>query len=71
MVLALADAQVLTSRVDAVILVVRAGWAPYDLAHSAIELLKPKIVGLVVNGVKGIPTKGYHYGAYPKERRPA
>jgi protein-tyrosine kinase len=70
-VLALADAQVLTALVDAVILVVRAGWSPYDLARNAIDLLKPKIVGLVVNGVKGIPTKGYHYGLYPKARRPA
>jgi polysaccharide chain length determinant protein (PEP-CTERM system associated) len=71
-VLALADAQVLTGLVDAVILVVRAGYSPYDLARNAIELLKPKIVGLVVNGVKGIPSKGYyHYGPYPNARRPA
>lgn len=71
-VLALADAQVLTGLVDAVILVVRAGCSPYDLARNAIDLLKPKIVGLVVNGVKGIPSKGYyHYGPYPNARRPA
>jgi polysaccharide chain length determinant protein (PEP-CTERM system associated) len=68
-VLALADAQVLTALVDAVILVVRAGWPPFDLARDAIALLKPKIVGLVVNGMKGIPAKGYRYGSYPKARR--
>jgi polysaccharide chain length determinant protein (PEP-CTERM system associated) len=68
-VLALADAQVLTALVDAVIMVVRAGSSPYDLARNAIDLLKPKIVGLVVNGVKGMPAKGYYYGGYPKARR--
>jgi polysaccharide chain length determinant protein (PEP-CTERM system associated) len=70
-VLALADAQVLTALVDAVILVVRAGHSPYDLARNAIDLLKPKIVGLVVNGVKGIPAAGYGYGVYSKARRSA
>jgi Mrp family chromosome partitioning ATPase len=70
-VLALADAQVLTSLVDAVILVVRAGSSPYDLVRNATELLKPKIIGLVMNGVKDIPAQGYHYGSYWRMRRPA
>src|SRR5271157_2563509 len=68
-VMALADAQVLASLVDAVILVVRAGRSPYDLARNAIDLLKPKIVGLVMNGVKGISAKDYNYGVSSKARR--
>lgn len=62
--LAVADAQVLTSLVDAAILVVRAGSCPYDLAHSAVELLQPKVVGLVLNGVKRFPAKSYYYSYY-------
>jgi polysaccharide biosynthesis transport protein len=65
-VLALSDAQVLTGLVDAAILVVRAGSGSYDLARSAIELLKPKIIGVVVNGVRHLAGKSYHYGYYPK-----
>ena len=63
-VLALADAQVLAAMVDAAILVVRAGSSPYDLVRSAIDLLKPKTVGVVVNGVDRLPVKNYyHYGS--------
>jgi polysaccharide chain length determinant protein (PEP-CTERM system associated) len=63
-VLAVADAQVLAAMVDAAILVVRAGSSPYDLVRSAIDLLKPKTVGVVVNGVDRLPVKNYyHYGS--------
>jgi polysaccharide chain length determinant protein (PEP-CTERM system associated) len=65
-VLALADAQVLAARVDAAIMVVRAGSSPYDQVRSAIELLKPKIVGVVVNGVARLPVKSYYYGSRQK-----
>jgi len=60
-VLALADAQVLISMVDAAIMVVRAGNTPYDLVRGAIDLLKPKTVGVVVNGVARLPVKDYYY----------
>ncbi len=60
-VLALADAQVLAAMVDAAILVVRAGSSPYDLVRSAIDLLKPKTVGVVVNGVDRLPERNYYY----------
>jgi len=60
-VLALADAQVLAAMVDAAILVVRAGSSPYDLVRSAIDLLKPKTVGVVVNGVDRLPVRNYYY----------
>jgi capsular exopolysaccharide synthesis family protein len=63
-VLAVADAQVLAAMVDAAILVVRAGSSPYDLVRSAIDLLKPKTVGVVVNGVDRLPVRNYyHYGS--------
>ena len=62
--LTLSDAQVLTSLVDAAVLVVRAGSSPHDLAKSAIELLEPKIVGVIVNGVKQLSLKGYRYDYY-------
>jgi len=65
-VLTLSDAQVLTALVDAAILVVRAGSSPWDLARNAIDLLKPKMVGVVVNGVRRVPGRSYHYGYYPK-----
>jgi polysaccharide chain length determinant protein (PEP-CTERM system associated) len=68
-VLALADAQVLTPLVDATIMVVRAGSSPYDLVLSAAQLLKPKTIGVVVNGVARLPAKSYfYYGSCQKSR---
>lgn len=67
-VLALADAGVLTALVDAVIMVIRAGSSPYDLVRSAIDLLKPKTVGVVVNGVARLPVKSYYYGSRQKSK---
>jgi capsular exopolysaccharide synthesis family protein len=60
-VLSLADAQVLAPMVDASILVVRAGSSPHELVRGAIDLLKPNIVGVVVNGVDRLPGKHYYY----------
>jgi len=63
-VLSVADSQVLAALVDAAIVVVRAGSSPYDLVRNAIDLLKPKTVGVVVNGVDRLPFKNcYYYGA--------
>jgi polysaccharide chain length determinant protein (PEP-CTERM system associated) len=63
-ILTVADAQVLTSMVDAAILVVRVGSCPHDLARSAAELLQPKVIGMVVNGVTRLPGKRYYYSYY-------
>jgi succinoglycan biosynthesis transport protein ExoP len=68
-VLSLADAQVLAALVDAAIVVVRAGSSNYDLVRSAIDLLKPKAVGVVVNGVPRLPVKSYYYGSPQKNGR--
>lgn len=68
-VLALADAQVLTAMVDAAIMVVRAGNSPYDMVRNAIDLLKPKTVGVVVNGVARLPVKNYYYGSRQRVSR--
>ena len=65
-VVPIADAQVLTSMVDGALLVVRAGTCPFDLACSAVELLQPKIVGVILNGVARLPNSGYYYGYYGK-----
>jgi Mrp family chromosome partitioning ATPase len=63
-ILPVADAQVLTSMVDAAILVVRARYCPYDLARNAAELLQPKIVGVVLNAVERFPHHGYYHHYY-------
>jgi len=65
-VVPIADAQVLTSMVDGALLVVRAGTCPFDLACSAVELLQPKIVGVILNGVARLPNSSYYYGYYGK-----
>jgi len=65
-VVPIADAQVLTSMVDGALLVVRAGTCPFDLACSAVELLQPKIVGVILNGVARLPNSGYYYSYYGK-----
>ena len=69
-ILPVADAQVLASMVDAVILVVRAGLCPYELASTAVELLQPKIIGTVLNGVTRFPHNRYYYGYYRRNEKP-
>jgi len=63
-ILPVADAQMLASMVDAALLVVRAGVCPYELASTAVELLQPKIVGAVLNGVTRFRNNRYYYGYY-------
>jgi capsular exopolysaccharide synthesis family protein len=71
-VLALADAQVLSALVDAAIMVVRAGNSPHELVRNAIDLLKPKTVGVVVNGVARLPVRNYYYyGSRAARRQPS
>jgi Mrp family chromosome partitioning ATPase len=69
-VLPVADAQVLASMVDAAILVVRAGVCPYELASTAVELLEPKIIGAVLNGVTRFRNDRYYYGYYGRTETP-
>jgi len=67
--LPVADAQVLTSVVDAAIMVVRSGACPHDMLCSAAGLLQPKIVGVVLNGVR-LHRKSYHYSYYQRAETP-
>ena len=68
--LPVADAQVLASIVDAALLVVRAGVCPYDLVSTAAELLQPKIIGAVLNGVTRFKNQRYYYGYYQTSGTP-
>ncbi len=60
----IADTQVLVRLVDAAILVVRAGVAPYPLARQSAALLEPKLLGVVLNGVERVTRHDYAYGYY-------
>ncbi len=59
------DAQVLANLVDAAVLVVRAHTTPYELARQAADLLKPKLVGSILNGAQKLSHNGYYedYGS--------
>lgn len=60
----IADTQVLLRMVDAAVLVVRSGVAPYPLARQAAALLEPKLLGVVLNGVERVTRQDYAYGYY-------
>jgi tyrosine-protein kinase Etk/Wzc len=63
-VLAVTDACALTSKVDAVLLVVRAGKTPSDVTAQAVGTLqraRGSVVGAVLNGVKVTRNSLYHY----------
>ena len=60
----IADTQVLVRMVDAAILVVRSGVAPYPLARQSAALLEPKLLGVVLNGVERVTRRDYAYGYY-------
>lgn len=60
----IADTQVLLRLVDAAVLVVRAGVAPYPLARQAAALLEPKLLGIVLNGVERVTRRDYVYSYY-------
>ncbi|MGO4943071.1 CpsD/CapB family tyrosine-protein kinase [Ruoffia tabacinasalis] len=64
------DAQIISSRVDGVILVVRQNFARKELvreAKQALENVKANILGLVINDVPFEEGKGYGYYAYGLE----
>jgi protein-tyrosine kinase len=60
------DAQVLAQLVHAAVLVIKAGTTPFDLARQGADLLKPKLIGSILNGVERLPATGYYaqYGNY-------
>lgn len=60
------DASLLAQRVDAMLLVVRAGKTPYQAVQKALDVLgRERILGVVLNGVdKSAITGGYGYGSY-------
>jgi Mrp family chromosome partitioning ATPase len=56
-----ADARLLASHADALILVVRAGLAPYDTVEKAIGALpRGHILGVVLNGAEHGKEAGYY-----------
>ncbi|MGE5577644.1 MAG: CpsD/CapB family tyrosine-protein kinase [Syntrophothermus sp.] len=63
-VVAINDAAVLASRMDGVLLVLSAGSVPREMAlraKSALEGVKAKILGVVMNNVKLTGSYGYYY----------
>lgn len=66
-ILAISDAALLSSQVDATLLVVGAGEATRSDARYSLDLLqraRARVLGIVLNKVRGsIPNYNYHYGA--------
>lgn len=56
------DAQVLAHLVDGVVLVIRAHNTPFDFARQAADMLKPKLIGTILNGVDRLPNNHYYEG---------
>ena len=62
---AVTDAQVLSTKVDGVLLVVRAGSTKRDAVLNSIDLIKKvqgKVIGTVLNGVENKKNSYYYYG---------
>jgi capsular exopolysaccharide synthesis family protein len=61
-VVALPDANLLSSMVDGAVMVVKAGSTSYALAQRAIEALgKDRILGVVLNQAASVPHHSYYY----------
>lgn len=66
----LPDAKVLVSTADVVLLVVKAGKTPYDVAQTAVDAVgKERIFGVVLNGTAELDT-AVLYGLYEIATRP-
>lgn len=63
----IADTQVLARLVDGALLIVRAGVAHFALVRQAAELLQPKLLGAVLNGVAGDDHGDYFYRYYRQQ----
>jgi capsular exopolysaccharide synthesis family protein len=70
-VIPFADSRLLANQSDAVILVIRAGVAPYETVEKAIEALsRRRILGIVLNGAEHLRESGYYdYYYYAGRRR--
>jgi non-specific protein-tyrosine kinase len=67
-VLAVTDASIIATRVDGVLLVIRAGKTKRDLAQKARDQLlnvKAHLLGVVLNGVKSDSVINQYYGQTP------
>jgi len=69
-VMPFADSRLLANHADSVILVVRAGMAPYETVEKAIDALpRERILGVVLNGAEHIREAGYYDYYYNYARR--
>jgi capsular exopolysaccharide synthesis family protein len=69
-VIPFADSRLLANHSDAVILVIRAGVAPYDTVEKAIgALARGRILGIVLNGAEHMRESGYYDYYYYYARR--
>lgn len=69
-VMPFADSRLLANHSDAVILVIRAGVAPYETVEKAIEALpRDRIMGIVLNGAEHLREAGYYDYYYYYARR--
>ncbi|MBO0720253.1 MAG: CpsD/CapB family tyrosine-protein kinase [Blastocatellia bacterium] len=69
-VMPFADSRLLANHSDALILVVRAGVAPYETVEKAIEALpRDRIMGIVLNGAEHLREAGYYDYYYYYARR--
>jgi protein-tyrosine kinase len=69
-VMPFADSRLLANHSDAVILVVRAGIAPYEIVEKAIGALsRGRILGIVLNGAEHLREAGYYDYYYYYGRR--
>ena len=62
---AVTDAQVLSTKADGVLLVVRAGSTKKELVSNSVDLIKKvhgKVIGTVLNGVENKKNNYYYYG---------
>jgi protein-tyrosine kinase len=69
-VIPFADSRLLANHSDAVILVIRAGVAPYEMVEQAIEALsRGRILGIVLNGAEHLRESDYYDYYYYYARR--
>lgn len=69
---AVSDAQILSTRVDGVALVVRAGVTKKELVHSSVSIIKKvngNIIGTILNGAENKRDKYNYYYGYGEESR--
>lgn len=69
-VMPFADTRLLANHTDGVMLVVRAGLAPYETVEKAIEALPvAKMLGVVLNGAENVQEAGYYDYYYYSQRQ--